>query len=89
MPESEYMNEKQLEFFRVKLQALKDDLLSNAGETTEHLREDTLIVPDPGRPGDDRGRARPRAAHARPREEAFEEDLAVARPHRVGRVRFL
>ena len=47
MPEAEYMNEKQLEFFRMKLQALKDDLLSNAGETTEHLREDTSIVPDP------------------------------------------
>ena len=47
MPESEYMNEKQLEFFRTRLQALKDDLLSNAGETTEHLREDTSIVPDP------------------------------------------
>jgi len=47
MPDSEYMNEKQLEFFRMKLQALKDDLLSNAGETTEHLREDTSIVPDP------------------------------------------
>ena len=47
MPESEYMNEKQLEFFRAKLQQLKDDLLSNAGETTEHLREDTSIVPDP------------------------------------------
>ena len=47
MPEAEYMNEKQLEFFRVKLQTLKDDLLSNAGETTEHLREDTSIVPDP------------------------------------------
>jgi DnaK suppressor protein len=47
MPEAEYMNDKQLEFFRVKLQSLKDDLLSNAGETTEHLREDTSIVPDP------------------------------------------
>ncbi len=47
MPDSEYMNEKQLEFFRFRLQALKDDLLSNAGETTEHLREDTSIVPDP------------------------------------------
>ena len=47
MPEDEYMNEKQLEFFRARLQALKDDLLSNAGETTEHLREDTSIVPDP------------------------------------------
>ena len=47
MPESEYMNDKQLEFFRVRLQGQKDDLLSNAGETTEHLREDTTIVPDP------------------------------------------
>ncbi len=47
MPEPEYMNDKQLEYFRVKLQTLKDDLLSNAGETTEHLREDTSIVPDP------------------------------------------
>jgi DnaK suppressor protein len=47
MPEAEYMNEKQLDFFRSRLQALKDDLLSNAGETTEHLREDTSIVPDP------------------------------------------
>jgi DnaK suppressor protein len=47
MPDGEYMNEKQLEFFRTRLTALKDDLLSNAGETTEHLREDTSIVPDP------------------------------------------
>lgn len=47
MPESEYMNDKQLEFFRVRLQQQKDDLLSNADETTEHLREDTTIVPDP------------------------------------------
>lgn len=47
MPDSEYMNEKQLAFFKARLQQLKDDLLSNAGETTEHLREDTSIVPDP------------------------------------------
>jgi DnaK suppressor protein len=47
MPESQYMSDKQLEFFRVRLQRLKDDLLSNAGETTEHLREETSIVPDP------------------------------------------
>ena len=47
MPETEYMSDKQLEFFRFKLQTLKDDLLSNAGQTTEHLREDTSIVPDP------------------------------------------
>ena len=47
MPDSEYMNDKQLDFFRATLKKLKDDLLSNAGETTEHLREDTSIVPDP------------------------------------------
>ena len=47
MPDSEYMNDKQVEFFRTKLNQLKEDLLSNAGETTEHLREDTSIVPDP------------------------------------------
>ncbi len=47
MPESEFMNEQQIDFFRARLQAQKDDLLSNAGETTEHLREDTTIVPDP------------------------------------------
>jgi DnaK suppressor protein len=47
MPEGEYMNDKQIEFFRANLQKQKDDLLSNAGETTEHLREDTSIVPDP------------------------------------------
>ena len=47
MPEAEYMNDKQLDFFRVRLQQQKDDLLSSAGETTEHLREDTSIVPDP------------------------------------------
>jgi DnaK suppressor protein len=47
MPDDEYMNEKQIDFFRARLQQQKDDLLSNAGETTEHLREDTSIVPDP------------------------------------------
>jgi DnaK suppressor protein len=47
MPESEYMNDKQIDFFRARLERQKDDLLSNAGETTEHLREDTTIVPDP------------------------------------------
>lgn len=47
MPDSEYMNEKQMAFFRLKLQELKRGILENAGETTEHLREDTVVVPDP------------------------------------------
>lgn len=47
MPDSEYMNDVQLAFFRHKLSLLKADMLANAGETTEHLREDTVVVPDP------------------------------------------
>lgn len=47
MPDSEYMNETQMAFFRLKLARLKQDILDNAGETTEHLREETVIVPDP------------------------------------------
>ena len=47
MPDAEYMNDKQMAFFRLKLVALKKGILDNAGETTEHLREDTVVVPDP------------------------------------------
>ncbi len=47
MPDSEYMNDTQMSYFRLKLSRLKTDILSSAGETTEHLREDTVVVPDP------------------------------------------
>jgi DnaK suppressor protein len=47
MPDSEYMNDKQLAFFRHKLSLLKQEIHASAGETTEHLREDTAVVPDP------------------------------------------
>lgn len=47
MPDSEYMSDLQLAYFRRKLSQLKADMLANAGETTEHLREDTVVVPDP------------------------------------------
>lgn len=46
MPESDYMNERQLAFFKYRLQEMERELLQNADETTEHLRE-TVIVPDP------------------------------------------
>ena len=46
MPESEYMSERQLGFFRDRLRQLEQEILSNAGATTEHLRE-TQFVPDP------------------------------------------
>ncbi|HMT16470.1 MAG TPA: RNA polymerase-binding protein DksA [Ottowia sp.] len=47
MPDSEYMNDKQLAYFRHKLVQLKDDMLANAGQTAENLRDDTVVVPDP------------------------------------------
>jgi len=46
MPDSQYMNADQLAFFRHRLHQMESELLSNADETTEHLRE-TVIVPDP------------------------------------------
>ncbi|MFT5933253.1 MAG: DnaK suppressor protein [Hydrogenophaga sp.] len=47
MPDDEYMGEFQMAYFRRKLIQLRADMLANAGETTEHLREDTVVVPDP------------------------------------------
>ena len=47
MSDDEYMNDTQMAYFRLKLSRLKVDILSSAGETTEHLREDTVVVPDP------------------------------------------
>ena len=46
MSEKDYMNQAQLAFFKARLQQLEKELLKNAGETTEHLRE-TVLVPDP------------------------------------------
>ncbi len=47
MPDAEYMNDVQMAYFRRKLSLLKQEILNSAGETTEHLREDTVVVPDP------------------------------------------
>ena len=46
MPESDYMNDEQLAFFRDRLKRLEDEIINNAGVTTENLRE-TQFVPDP------------------------------------------
>ncbi|AZV94990.1 TraR/DksA family transcriptional regulator [Kerstersia gyiorum] len=46
MPESDYMNDVQLAFFRNRLRQIEQDILNNAGATTENLRE-TQFVPDP------------------------------------------
>ena len=46
MADKDYMSASQLDFFRQKLLTLKNDILKNASETTEHLREN-ILVPDP------------------------------------------
>ena len=46
MPAKDYMNEVQLGFFKEMLLKMQAEILSNAGETTEHLRENE-VVPDP------------------------------------------
>ncbi len=47
MPDEEYMNKTQLAFFKFKLAQLRDSILKNASETTEHMRDDSAVVPDP------------------------------------------
>jgi len=46
MSDADYMNEQQLAFFKYRLQEMERELLQNADDTTEHLRE-TVVVPDP------------------------------------------
>lgn len=45
MSDKDYMNDKQLEFFRNRLTEMEAELRHNAGQTTENLREST-VVPD-------------------------------------------
>ncbi len=46
MSDADYMNPAQLAFFKARLEKMEQDLIRNAGQTTENLRETTL-VPDP------------------------------------------
>ena len=46
MSDKDYMNVRQLEFFRNRLTEMEAELRHNAGQTTENLREST-VVPDP------------------------------------------
>ena len=43
-PEKDYMNEAQLAFFKRKLLELRDQLLQNADDTGEHLRENEITT---------------------------------------------
>lgn len=46
MPDDDYMNAQQFEFFRRRLTDLEKELRANADQTTVNLRE-TTVVPDP------------------------------------------
>ncbi len=43
-PEKDYMNEAQLAFFRKRLLELRNQLLQNADDTGEHLRENEITT---------------------------------------------
>ena len=44
MPDKDYMNDAQLAFFRERLQMMKDEILVNARETGEHLKENEVFA---------------------------------------------
>lgn len=44
MPEEDYMNPAQLEFFRDRLTRMRDELLENAASTGANLRENELVA---------------------------------------------
>jgi DnaK suppressor protein len=42
----DFMSANQLEYFKLKLQVWRDELLKESAETLQHLQEDTLREPD-------------------------------------------
>jgi len=44
MPEKDYMNDAQLAFFRHRLQTMREEILNNARETGEHLKENEVFA---------------------------------------------
>ena len=44
MPESDYMNAAQLAYFKAKLTTMRDEMLENARETGEHLKENEVFA---------------------------------------------
>jgi len=44
MPEADYMNAAQLAYFKAKLVTMRDEILDNARETGEHLKENEVFA---------------------------------------------
>ena len=47
MPESDYMSDAQLAFFRTKLEILRAEVLAHAQQTADELREEVTVFADP------------------------------------------
>jgi DnaK suppressor protein len=47
MPESDYMSDAQLTFFRTKLEILRAEVLAHAQQTADELREEVTVLADP------------------------------------------
>jgi len=47
MPADSYMNEQQLGFFQTRLEAQRQELISNAAQSVSHLNADSDSVADP------------------------------------------
>ena len=43
-PEKDYMNDAQLAFFKKRLEEIRDQILRNADDTGEHLRENEITT---------------------------------------------
>lgn len=45
--DEEYMNERQLEYFRLKLENWRGELIEESNKTLDHLKEENHNIPDP------------------------------------------
>ncbi|WP_348273487.1 RNA polymerase-binding protein DksA [Piscinibacter sp. XHJ-5] len=47
MPESDYMSDAQLAFFRAKLESMRAEILAHAQQATDELRDEVTVFADP------------------------------------------
>ena len=47
MPESDYMSDAQLAFFRARLEKMRDEVLAHAQEAADELRVEVTVLADP------------------------------------------
>ena len=47
MPESDYMSDAQLAFFRARLEKMREEVLAHAQEAADELRDEVTVLADP------------------------------------------